>query len=199
MSPVPKLGTTAVFVATVPIDDHHCMSLSMQRVVGRMDGQVAGQNSGRQRTLPNTSDWLGRFRDNLIEIADKDFNIDRDKQKNKVPTIEGFSGMLDVGTQDGAMQYSQGRAANDGIVERHREHLGTTDAAIIRIRRLLLESAKALARDGATPPGVDNPFAYRFRSGWIVLPREVDFWEGCRDLREAFRKEVPAEAATPAS
>jgi len=197
MSPVPKLASTAQFVATVPIDDYHCMSWGMTRVVGQMDGQVRGQSLPRQ-TLPNTTDWLGRFRDALGPLAEQDFNIDRDQQRSNEPTLQGFTGMLDVPTQDGAMQWSQGRADRNGIVDRSREHLGTTDMAIIRVRRRLLAAAKALREQGTVPPGVDNPTAYRFRSGWIVLPRTVDFWEGARDLREDFRYEHPIEA-TPVS
>jgi phenylpropionate dioxygenase-like ring-hydroxylating dioxygenase large terminal subunit len=194
MSPVPKLGSTAQCVATVPVDDHHCMSWGMTRVVGQMDGSVRNQTV--QRTpLPNTSDWLGRFRDPLSALFEKDFEIDRETQKAKPPTLQGFSGMLDVPTQDGAMQWSQGRADRGGIVDRSREHLGTTDAAIIRVRRRLLNAARSLREDGTPPPGVDNPAAYRFRSGWIVLPANVNFWEGARELREAFRREEPMKVA----
>ena len=49
----------------------------------------------------------------------------------------------------------------------------------------MLDAAKALAREGAVPPGVDNPEVYRQRSGWTVLPRGVDYWEGTRDMRKA--------------
>ena len=194
MSPVPKLGTTAQFVATVPIDDTHCMSWGMTRVVGQMDGQVRGQSLTRT-PLPNTSDWLGRFRDPLSALIDTDFGIDRELQRAKPQTLQGFTGMLDVPTQDGAMQWSQGRADRNGIVDRSREHLGTTDSAIIRVRRRLLQAAKELREQGTPPPGVDNPGAYRFRSGWIVLPGNVNFWEGARELREAFRKEEPVKIA----
>jgi hypothetical protein len=198
MSPVPKLGSTAQFVATVPVDDTHCMSWGMTRVVGQMDGSVRGQTVQRP-SLPNTSDWLGRFRDPLSLLFDKDFEIDRETQKAGPPTLQGFSGMLDVPTQDGAMQWSQGRADRNGIVDRSREHLGTTDAAIIRVRRRLLDAAKALRERGTVPPGVDNPGAYRFRSGWIILPRNVNFWEGARELREAFRNEQAVPIATVTS
>jgi hypothetical protein len=85
------------------------------------------------------------------------------------------------------MKWSQGRAANDGIVDRSREHLGTTDSAIVRVRLRLLEAAKALRERGVTPPCVDTPEVYRQRSGWLILPRGTDYWEGSRELREGFR------------
>jgi hypothetical protein len=45
------------------------------------------------------------------------------------------------------------------------------------------------------PPGVDTPHAYRYRSGWTILPRTVGFWDGARELREAFMEELPVELA----
>ena len=83
------------------------------------------------------------------------------------------------------------------IYARRREHLGTTDQLIIRTRRRMINAAKALRDQGVTPPGVDNPEFYRQRSGGAVLPRELDWWEGTRELREKF--EVGASAAEVAT
>jgi hypothetical protein len=187
MSPRHPLGSLAGFVATVPIDDHHYISWSMNRPVGAGDPTSRGGGGGR--TLPNTSDWLGRFRSSLDPSTD--FGLDRELQKAKPPNIQGFTGLRDIGVQDTAMQWSQGRP-DGGIVNRNREHLGTTDMGIIRVRRRLLDAAKALQHDGAVPPGVDQPEAYRLRSGWTVLPGEVNWWEATRAQREAFRMEKVA-------
>ena len=193
MVPVAKLGSNAQFSATVPVDDYHCMSWGMSRVVGPMDGSVRNQSVQRE-PIPNSSDWLGRFRNPLSRDWDADFNIDRDTQSKKPPTLQGWTGLLDVAAQDEMVRWSQGRASNNGIVERTREHLGTTDSMIIKVRRRLLDSAKALRDRGATPPGVETPAAYRYRSGWVILPRNVDYWEASRDLREAFKEGLAVEA-----
>jgi len=74
------------------------------------------------------------------------------------------------------------------IYNRSREHLGTTDQLIIRTRRRLLGAIKALRDNGVVPPGVDNPEIYRERSGGVVLRRDVDWWEGTKELRQAFVK-----------
>ena len=79
------------------------------------------------------------------------------------------------------MTYSMGP-----IYDRSREHLGTTDQLIIRTRRRMLAAAKALRDEGVIPPCVDNPEFYRYRSGGVILPRSVDWWDATRDLREAF-------------
>jgi hypothetical protein len=199
MSPVPKLGTTAWWVATVPVDDFHNMQWSMRSVIGEgaFVQNFSGPNpSGGRFTLPNTSDWLGRFRNPLSEQVETDFGIDRQKQHDKPPSGSGFTGLPDVNTQDEAMKWGQGRADNNGIVRRDIEHLGTTDAMIIRVRRKLLDAAKALRDQGTTPPGVDTPVAYRLRSGWVVMPEGVDWWEASRELREGFKRQLETSPAS---
>ena len=66
------------------------------------------------------------------------------------------------------------------------EHLGAADVMVIRVRRRLLEAVRALARDGATPPGIEHPEAYRVRSGSAFLPDGVDWLEATEELRKAF-------------
>lgn len=71
------------------------------------------------------------------------------------------------------------------IYNRSQEHLGTTDQLIIRTRRRLINAVKAFRDHGTIPPGVENPESYRQRSGGVVLPRSVDWWEGTTELRKA--------------
>jgi hypothetical protein len=197
MSPVPKLGSTAMFVATIPVDDYHNMQWAMGVKVG--EGRAMLLADGRDTSLPNTTDWLGRFRNYLSQEIETDFGIDREIQKNKPPNGVGFTGLKDVNTQDEAMKWGQGRMEG-GIVRRDFEHLGTTDAMIIRVRRRLLEAAKALAEKGTTPPALETPEVYGVRSGWVNLPRNADWWEASYELREAFRiQQAKAAEATPAS
>jgi hypothetical protein len=44
------------------------------------------------------------------------------------------------------------------------------------------------------PPGVDNPEIYRQRSGEMILPRNVDWWQAYLSRREQFN--APAQRAT---
>jgi hypothetical protein len=76
------------------------------------------------------------------------------------------------------------------IYDRSHEHLGTSDAMIIRTRRRWLAIARAFA-EGVQPPNVDNPSAYRLRSGEVILPRSADWWDGSRHLREKSLAEPP--------
>jgi phenylpropionate dioxygenase-like ring-hydroxylating dioxygenase large terminal subunit len=195
MTPVIKLGQVASCVITVPIDDHHTMSWGM--TTGRLD-QPANQppaNAGNRGLLPNTADWLGRFRLGFFyETAAAnsfDFGVDRELQRTS-HTQTGYTGLPSVPVQDGAITWSQGT-----IVDRSKEHLATTDSMMIRVRRRLLDAAKAFHANGTVPPGVDEPHVYRQRSGWALLPENADFWEELRPMREAFQQvEVPS---TPGS
>ena len=58
----------------------------------------------------------------------------------------------------------------------------------------MIAAAKAFRDEGVVPPGVDNPEFYRYRSGGVILPRSVDWWDATRDLREAFVKHEGLEA-----
>jgi phthalate 4,5-dioxygenase oxygenase subunit len=144
---------------------------------------TTGNNLGPQ---PNTTDWYGRF--NLPQTLDNDFMIDRELQKSG----KSFTGIPGVRQQDMAVTESMGP-----IYKRYQEHLGTTDAMIIRTRRRMIAAAKALRDEGVIPPGVDDPEVYRQRSGECILPRDVFWWDATKPMREVFEVEKipPAFAA----
>ncbi|HUZ78192.1 MAG TPA: Rieske 2Fe-2S domain-containing protein [Chloroflexota bacterium] len=186
MVPTGVLGYQARFFAYVPMDDEHTLNWECY---GQLPGEEASEellreaNSSRTRSglppqagcLPNSTDWYGRYR--LQENATNDYQIDRGAQRRN----EIYTGIKNIRTQDVAMTDSMGP-----ILDRTVEHLGTTDALIIRARRRLMAAARALAEHGTIPPGVDQPEAYRARSGGVVLPRNVDWWQQTEDLRHRF-------------
>ena len=65
---------------------------------------------------------------------------------------ENFTGIDGINTQDHAVQESMG-----SIVDRSREHLGTTDKAVVAARLLLLK-AIATVEDSGDPPGVGDSY-----------------------------------------
>jgi hypothetical protein len=83
--------------------------------------------------------------------------------------------------QDAAMTTSMGK-----VFDRTSEHLGSTDAMVIQVRRRLINALKAYAERGVTPSGVDNPEVYQVRSGGVYLPEGVDWVEATRELRKAY-------------
>jgi hypothetical protein len=58
---------------------------------------------------------------------------------------------------------------------------------IIRVRRRLIEAARALRDEGVTPPGVDRPDLYNVRPVGMVLSIGTDWAEATRGRREAGR------------
>src|SRR5690606_17307909 len=167
--------------AWVPLDDHHTMYWGWQvpgtnvgrggargtetnASTGRPINAAAPPNRAGFEYLPNTSDWLGRWR--LNQHAGNDYLIDREAQAKG----ESYTGIRGVRQQDKAVAESMGP-----IMDRTNEHLGTSDSMIIRTRRRILAAVKALRDEGVTPPGVDEPDLYRQRSGSIILPRGADW------------------------
>jgi len=179
MVPTGVLGLEVRFRAYVPLDDYNTLVWTVNRLGNTRPAAVRGMPPAgtaiRLDYLPTTTDSLGRWR--MKQNLANDFEIDRDLQKSG----ESYSGIRGIRQQDGAVTGSMGP-----IYDRTSEHLGTTDALIIRTRRRVLAAVKALRDDGILPPGVDDPAIYRQRSGGVILPRNVDWWEGTKDLREAF-------------
>ena len=173
MVPTGVLGLEVRVRAWVPMDDGHTLAITISQ------GQPpASRNAGRQvvgppETLPNTTDWYGRFR--CVADAGNDYLIDRKAQK----TIS-YTGIGSIFMQDQAVTESMGP-----IYDRTNEHLGTSDLMVIRTRKRLIDAAKALRDTGRIPPGVDDPRVYAVRSGGVVLPRGADWVEATKELRKA--------------
>ena len=70
--------------------------------------------------------------------------------------------------------------------DRTREHLGSSDAMLIRGRRRQLAAAKELAEQEVMPYSADHPEVYRQRSGGVILPEGVDWIAATDELRKAY-------------
>jgi len=171
------LGEDARFLAYVPMDDYNTLEWG----IGIRPPEVQSQGMLGREYIPNGTGWFERFR--IKQNLQNDFLIDREEQKRG----DSYTGIRGIRQQDMAMTETMGP-----IMDRTKEHLGTTDQMIIRTRRRYLQAVKALRDHGITPPGVDNPKAYHQRSGQVILPRNVDWWEATRDLRERFEAEAVA-------
>jgi hypothetical protein len=101
--------------------------------------------------------------------------IDRQLQKTKV-----FTGIVGINTQDFALQEGMGR-----IVDRTKEHLGSTDRAIISMRSMLLRAMETVAK-GEMAPGAD-PATHR------DIRAYDDFIKVGMDWEELFKRETKAK------
>jgi hypothetical protein len=151
----------------VPADDETCWAWSVSWHPARkltaeeVDNYRAG-GVFYAEMLPGT--WTPK------RNARNDYLIDREAQRSG----RSLSGIDGIAAQDTAMQESQGP-----IMDRSQEYLGSSDTAIIRARRTLLQAVRGLERD-ADPPGLVAA-SQRVRSVSLVLPRDVPFQEGARE------------------
>src|SRR5439155_7269788 len=112
-------------------------------------------------------------------------------EKDPARPLRGtFSGIPQV-AQDPMVQESMGP-----IYDRSQEHLGTSDAMVIKARLKLIAAVKAHQSDETLPPGVEEPALYRMRSGGAILPAGID---GMRALRPVhfFESNEPALPVEP--
>ncbi len=180
MTPTNVLGKRVFNSFSVPMDDEHMIRFYFGQKEPddhRPFAEVGYSFLNRYplKFVPNSTDWYGRFR--LEENEANDFQVDREAQRKN----EEFSGLRGTVVQDQAITISEGP-----IYDRTTEHLGTSDAAIIQIRRRLIGAAVALEKDGIVPAGVDHPEVWAIRSGGVILPANVDWVAGTEELRKAF-------------
>jgi nitrite reductase/ring-hydroxylating ferredoxin subunit len=173
----------------VPTDDEHTMVWEANWSAERdLDSEERRAWKGRvphSGFLPETDDWYGRG--NFAARAENDYLLDRDRQKT-----HNFTGMEDeTPIQDAAMQESMGP-----IVDRTREHLSASDAAIIRMRRHLLAAADSLDCKGTVPPGVMEPHLYHSHGEQMLVPAGGDWRAAYAALMtEQYRESQAASSA----
>src|SRR5258705_611064 len=130
-------------------------------------GYVEGDGDPRRRFYPAAN-------------IHNDYRIDYELQKELNIGIP-FLGNL----QDRAMTETMGP-----IYDRTQEHLGTTDAMVIFVRRRLIEAARALRDEGAVPANVDDGDLFRVRPASALLP-ERESWIGATEKARQSDAGVP--------
>jgi hypothetical protein len=120
---------------------------------------------------PRTSAAFGAWRP--IPSLDNDFFQDRDAQKTAT-----YSGISEFWAQDAAPQLSMG-----AICERWEEHLGTSDLAIIAVRKRLLGEAIELQERGTVPEEIAHPEAYQVRADAVLIPAGEPWIEATEERR----------------
>ena len=179
--------------AWVPMDDDHVLWFSMSAPplvpdnlnATREGVSTAGSSTGgRDPMYPKSTDWYGRF--HVTAEASNDYLLNRDEWRNG----KTFTGLPSVSMEDHAVTESMGT-----IYNRSQEHLGTSDAMIIRARNRLIQAAEALQKEGIAPPGVDDPTVYRQRSGALLLSKEITtgWFEATVEQRAAFVNHSPED------
>jgi phenylpropionate dioxygenase-like ring-hydroxylating dioxygenase large terminal subunit len=100
----------------------------------------------------------------------------QDREWMKTGMMSGIKGIV---TQDHAVSETQGR-----ILDRTKEHLGASDAAVVAWRRQIIRAARALAERGESPDALSGRFDWsEIRAVTTVCPEE-----------QTWREAVPAAA-----
>jgi phthalate 4,5-dioxygenase len=154
--------------AWVPIDDDNCWAWSINyhptRPLTERELESARAGEGIHCEL-----IPGTFRPKANR--ENDYLIDREAQRRK----ETFSGVKGISAQDFSLQESMGSR-----VDRTKERLGTSDAAIITARRVLMRAASQLEDKQEAPVGLDVA-SQRVRSASMLLPKGQAFDEGAAE------------------
>lgn len=170
----------------VPIDDHRHWHV---RVQYRPDGplteqEVAQFSSGGdifQAVVPGTYA--------PVQNLENDFLIDRDLQRT-----ETYSGIKGIPTQDQSVTVSMGPVA-----DRRKEHLTTSDLAIVHARRLLRKQAERL-QSGERLTVARGGDAFYLRGVALLLDRDVAIEDGVAtaiDPRQPWHPDVSWAAVDP--
>ena len=134
------------------------VSAMTQQAPALKDGAPIGGMGRCNDFLPNTTDWLGRWR--LAANASNDWGMNRNAQHDNVI----YSGIDSIHLQDQAVTESMGL-----ILDHSLEHLAPSDEMITRTRRRLLMAARALRDKDVPPPGVQNVGVFHdARGGYFV-------------------------------
>jgi len=158
-------GTPINFTAAVPVDDTNMAGFTVTWLPSR---------PMNEDDIHIIESWTGAYAEvdpNTFEpVANRgnDYLIDRERQGR-----ENFSGMRGFREEDIAVQEDQ---FGGPITDRSKEHLGTSDAGIIALRRRLLNSVRNL-QHGYEPPEPRRSVAYRLHPIANLAHRDVSLDE----------------------
>ena len=149
----------------VPVDDEHTMFHFVQvRHDGPIDAQMRAAREERS-AMRRGIDLDGEYR----KTRKRSNNWLQDRAAMRAGS---FTGMDGVNNEDIAMQESMGP-----IYDRRKEHLGTSDVAVIRMRRIMLDGVRGFEA-GAPPVGLAEPVAYEaLHAEERMIPKGSD-WRG---------------------
>lgn len=155
----------------VPVDDTRTMFYGIYTSQNgtALDGAAYARRMG---AVPGVDLDRAGFR---INDETRDYGQDRAAMK-----AGDWSGIVGIPNQDMACQESMG-----AIVDRRREHLGTSDVAVIRMRRRMLENVRGFLA-GKPPIGLERDLPYgRIRSEQKVIPKDQP-WQSVGAFADEF-------------
>jgi phthalate 4,5-dioxygenase len=149
--------------AFTPVDDEHTIFWFFQVSDSTLSEQRRADILAGSRMRPGI-DLDDQHR--LLGTRDNNWLQDRAAMRRG----ESHTGIVGVNREDIAVQESMGP-----ILDRSKEHLGVSDTAVIRFRRLMLDAVKAF-EGGAPPPGLSEFGNHaNLRADEHMLPIDADW------------------------
>ena len=184
----------------VPIDDHYAMLIShhgridrpipvrprIVRAVGRMLGVRSNAFDDVGGYLERTSDPRSYF----MTRANRRNDYLRNREVEKESMFNGIPFVLNL--QDRAMTELMTNDAGEPICDRTREHLGSSDAMVIAVRRQLLDAVTRMREQHQVPANVENVALDRVRPASMRLAVGADWKSLSAAARDADSGEPPA-------
>ena len=147
----------------VPIDDESCYLYRLRWSYNPFSADQVAEDKFGGYTYPDQIP--GSFR--AVENKDNDYKIDRVAQKNY-----SYSGIRAFPIQDLALVEDQWGPRAD----RSLEHLVTADEPLMKVRRRLIDAARALM-EGQEPSGPSSPDSYRVHTLRMTISNDVSVEE----------------------
>ena len=151
----------------VPVDDGNCMNWCFEY---HPDRPLSVKDLQRSKAYESIHAELVPGGERCVLNRDNDYGINRKSQASG----KSATGMKGVGIQDCAVQESMGT-----VSDRTREHLGTSDRAIIQVRKFMLGALQEV-KDGLPPPGL-NAASYKVRPTGFAIESKREYsravWE----------------------
>jgi len=160
-------GEDGMWHAFIPRDDYSTWSWDVQFAHNRpIDEKANYERRGLQ----------------LDENFKKRINIENEyEQSRELQKTGNFTGIRGIANQDHAATETMG-----AIVDRSKEHLGTSDLPIIHMRRLLLQQVKAF-QEGIEPLQLDNDSLKTLFSDGIYDENDKT-WQEAFPMKKQFQK-----------
>ncbi|MPZ47986.1 MAG: Rieske 2Fe-2S domain-containing protein [Dehalococcoidia bacterium] len=167
--------------AWVPIDDTHVFTFTMtwnpSRPITDEERETHlkgfGVHTEVDKVMPR---WELKISNGYTPIRNMSNNYMVDFEERRLRTFTGIKG---ISEQDMSIQESMWP-----MVPRWKEHLGTTDKAIIEFRKLVMGMARDLL-EGKEPEFPHTPDAYRVRSAAVTIGRDIAWEEGSAEVMKA--------------
>jgi hypothetical protein len=174
----------------VPLDDEHAMLIShAAHPTRRMSNAEIMSYGDLFQEVGGYIDRTNDPRTYFMTKANKRNDYGRDmKLQNELM----FLGIPFVGNlQDRAMTELMTNDQGEAIYDRTKEHLGSSDAMIAKVRRQLINAATKLRNEGKAPANVDDVELDKVRSASLRYPGGAD-WKA---MSQEARRVVPGKAA----